>query len=402
MFQAILPLKGKILNVEKARLTRMLANDEIKTLITAIGAGIGRDEQDFNIDKARYHKIIIMTDADVDGAHIRTLLLTFFYRQMPQLLDRGYIYIAQPPLFKVKKNKKEIYIDSEEELDKFLFSEALNGMSLSLMKDSKAVKEIDEKTLRSIVNALSELDGLVKKIQKKGVAWKEILKFRQEKKGGEKLPIYRVVKEGVEKYIYSDKEWKEFKEQLLVKRREAAASQNAEEKKNIKSVKKAQDSQAEDIEETAEEISMKELLPEYKDLWELPRIDKLADQIEKEGLLLEHYGETHSTPIYRLEDSQKKIKGDFYELSSTSELLIAVRELGHKGASIQRYKGLGEMNPEQLWETTMDSKNRKLLQVTLEDAVETDRIFTTLMGDQVEPRRAFIQSHALDVKNLDV
>ncbi|MDR3244299.1 MAG: DNA topoisomerase (ATP-hydrolyzing) subunit B [Elusimicrobiota bacterium] len=402
-FQAILPLKGKILNVEKARLTRMLANDEIKTLITAIGAGIGRDEQDFNIDKARYHKIIIMTDADIDGAHIRTLLLTFFYRQMPQLLDKGYIYIAQPPLFKVKKNKKEMYIDTEEELDKFLFAEALSGMSLSLLKDSKSIKEIDEKTLRSIVSALSELDGLVTKIQKKGVLWKEILKFRQEKKNGEKLPIYRVVKDGVEKYIYSDKEWKEFKEQLLVKRRAAlAAAQNAEDNKNAKPAKKAQDSQAEDIEETAEEISMKELLPEYKDLWELPRIDKLADQIEKEGLHLEHYGETHTTPVYRLEDSQKKIKGDFYELSSTSELLSAVRELGHKGANIQRYKGLGEMNPEQLWETTMDAKNRKLLQVTLEDAVETDRIFTTLMGDQVEPRRAFIQSHALDVRNLDV
>ncbi|MDR2644426.1 MAG: DNA topoisomerase (ATP-hydrolyzing) subunit B [Endomicrobium sp.] len=378
-FQAILPLRGKILNVEKSRLTKVLANEEIRTLITAIGAGVGKDDQDFNIDKARYHKIIIMTDADVDGAHIRTLLLTFFYRQMPQLLEKGYIYIAQPPLYKVKKSKKEIYLDSEEELDKFLFSSAIDGLSLSLLQDGKEIKEIDDRTLRKIVTNISELDTLLKKIHKKGVVWKEYLKFKEEGK----LPLYRTVVEGNVKYIYSDKEWKEFKNQLLVKRRELLASQG-------------------ELAEITENLQLDDVMPEYKDLWELSSIDKLAKQLEEEGLHLEHYGESHTKPVYRLQDAQKKMQGDIYDLCSTTELVETIREIGNKGATIQRYKGLGEMNPDQLWETTMDVKNRKLLQVKLEDVIETDRIFTTLMGDQVEPRRAFIQMHALDVINLDI
>ena len=377
-FQAILPLKGKILNVEKSRLTKMLTNDEIRTLITAIGAGIGREEQDFNIDKVRYHKIIIMTDADVDGAHIRTLLLTFFYRQMPQLLNRGYIYIAQPPLYKVKKNKKEMYLDSEEELDNFLFRQALDGLSMSLVRDGKEIKEINDEALHKMVASISELDLLLKKLQKKGVSWKEYLRFKEERK----LPLYRTVRDGNVQYIYSDKEWKEFKDQLLEKRRELLASQG-------------------EFSEITENFESGEV-PEYRDLWELPRIDKLAKQLEGEGLHLEHYNETQTRPVFRLWNAEKKTQEGIYELHSTAELIETVKELGNKGATIQRYKGLGEMNPEQLWETTMDIKNRKLLQVTLEDAVETDRIFTTLMGDQVEPRRAFIQTHALDVRNLDI
>ncbi|MDR0799938.1 MAG: DNA topoisomerase (ATP-hydrolyzing) subunit B [Endomicrobium sp.] len=378
-FQAILPLKGKILNVEKSRLTKMLTNDEIRTLITAIGAGIGKEEQDFNIDKVRYHKIIIMTDADVDGAHIRTLLLTFFYRQMPQLLNKGYIYIAQPPLYKVKKNKKEMYLDSEEELDNFLFRQALDGLSMSLIRDGKEIKEINDEALHKMVASISELDLLLKKLQKKGVVWKEYLKFKEEGK----LPLYRTVRNGKVQYIYSDKEWKEFKDQLLEKRRELLASQG-------------------EFAEITENFESGEAVPEYRDLWELPRIDKLAKQLEEEGLHLEHYNEKQTKTVFRLRDAEKKTQEDVYELHSTAELIETVRELGNKGATIQRYKGLGEMNPEQLWETTMDIKNRKLLQVTLEDAVETDRIFTTLMGDQVEPRRVFIQTHALDVRNLDI
>jgi DNA gyrase subunit B len=378
-FQAILPLKGKILNVERSRLTKMLANDEIRTLITAIGAGIGKEEQYFNINKVRYHKIIIMTDADVDGAHIRTLLLTFFYRQMPQLFDKGYVYIAQPPLYKVKRNKKEMYLDSEEELDKFLFQQALDGLSMSFIRNGVEIKEIDYKSLYKIVANISELDVLLKKLRKKEVSWKEYLKFKKEGK----LPLYKVLKDDSVKYIYSDKEWKEFKDQLLEKRRELLASRG-------------------EFAEIAENLKTGEAIPEYKDLWELPRVDNIAEQLKEEGLHLEHYGETHAKPVYRLKSAEKKIKGEIYELCSTTELIETIRGLGNKGAIIQRYKGLGEMNPGQLWETTMDIKNRKLLQVTLEDAIETDRIFTTLMGDQVEPRRVFIQTHALDVRNLDI
>jgi DNA gyrase subunit B len=378
-FQAILPLKGKILNVEKSRLAKMLANDEIRTLITAIGAGIGKEEQDFNINKVRYHKIIIMTDADVDGAHIRTLLLTFFYRQMPQLLDKGYIYIAQPPLYKVKRNKKEIYLDSEEELDKFLFQQALDGLSMSFIRDGIEIKEIDDKSLYKIVANIRELDILLEKLQKKGVSWKEYLKFKKEGK----LPLYRTVKDGSVEYIYSDKEWEEFKDQLLEKQRELLASQGG-------------------LAEITEDIKTGVVMSEYKDLWELPRVNNIAEQLEEEGLDLEHYSETHVKPVYRLQDAEKKIQGEIYELHSTTELIETIREIGNKGATIQRYKGLGEMNPEQLWETTMDIKNRKLLQVTLEDVIETDRVFTTLMGDHVEPRRMFIQMHALDARNLDI
>ncbi|MDR3253766.1 MAG: DNA topoisomerase (ATP-hydrolyzing) subunit B [Endomicrobium sp.] len=378
-FQAILPLRGKILNVEKSRLTRMLANEEIKTLITAIGAGIGKEEQDFNINKVRYHKIIIMTDADVDGAHIRTLLLTFFYRQMPQLLYRGYIYIAQPPLYKVKKSKKEMYLDSEEALDKFLFAAALDGLSMSLVNDGREIKEIDNKTLRKIVANIGELDILLKKIQKKDIGWKDYLQFKNEGR----MPLYRAIKDEKIQYIYSDKEWKEFKDSLFEKRKESSAAQG-------------------EFSEMTQSFQLDDVVSEYKDLWELARIDKIVKQLEDEGLNLEHYGETHIKSVYRLQDAEKKTQGDIYELHSITELIETIRELGNKGVTIQRYKGLGEMNPEQLWETTMELKNRKLLQVTLEDAVETDRVFTTLMGDQVEPRRAFIQTHALDVRNLDI
>jgi DNA gyrase subunit B len=377
LFQAILPLKGKILNVEKSRLTKMLSNEEIRTLITAIGAGIGKGEQDFNIDKVRYHKIIIMTDADVDGAHIRTLLLTFFYRQMPQLLEKGYIYIAQPPLYKVKKNKKEIYLDSEEVLDKLLFQQAIEGLSMSLVQNGKEIKIFDEKTLRKVIVNISRLDVLVKKLQKKGVTWREYLKFKEVGK----LPLYRVAKDASIQYIYSDKDWKEFKNQLLERRRKLLSSNS-------------------DVSEITENIQSDDIIPEYKDLCELSDIDKLVRQLETEGLYLG--GEMGTKQIYRLQSTVKRIQNDIFELDSITELLEVIRELGNKGVTIQRYKGLGEMNPEQLWETTMNVSSRKLLQVKLEDAIETDRIFTTLMGDQVEPRRAFIQAHALDVKNLDI
>lgn len=377
-FQAILPLKGKILNVEKSRLTKILANDEIRTLITAIGTGIGQesDQEGFNIDKCRYHKIVIMTDADVDGAHIRTLLLTFFYRQMTPLIHKGYIYIAQPPLFKVKKNKKEMYLHTEEQLDKFLFAEGMNGLEFCTLKNGKQSAVYEDKKFLQIVQNLNELDTLVKKLEKKHVTWKDLLSFRE--KG--QFPLY--LKNGPDPdkprytgYIYSEKEHKEFKNEF-------------------------QKDKAEDMKATGElplEVSDDELGKIVKDLWEIPRIEALIKKLEAADIDLATFGEKLDKAKFRL-----KTEDDVFDVFTSRELIDKIREFGTKGASVQRYKGLGEMNPEQLWETTMDPEQRKFLQVRLEDAVEADKIFTTLMGDKVEPRRLFIETHAQDVRNLDI
>ncbi|MBN1823872.1 MAG: DNA topoisomerase (ATP-hydrolyzing) subunit B [Endomicrobiales bacterium] len=374
-YQAILPLKGKILNVEKSRLTKILANEEIRTLITAIGTGIGQadDQEGFRLEKCRYNKIIIMTDADVDGAHIRTLLLTFFYRQMTPLINKGYIYIAQPPLYKVKKNKKEMYLHSEEQLDKFLFGEGMRGVQFYTLKGGKQSPAYDEHKFAQIISHMNELDNLLKKTERKQVNWKDFLEFRE--KG--KLPLYRVDDpgEGRVRYIFTDKEWKEFKNAYM-KKKEA------------------------DIKGSGElplEVTDEDLGKNVKDLWELPRMDALVRKLEAVGIDIDAISPEPGKHKLRL-----KTEDEAYDLANAKDMIEKVKEFGRKGASIQRYKGLGEMNPEQLWETTMDPDVRKLLQVQLEDAVEADRIFTTLMGDKVEPRRLFIETHAQDVKNLDI
>ncbi|MFN3966272.1 MAG: DNA topoisomerase (ATP-hydrolyzing) subunit B [Endomicrobiia bacterium] len=354
-FQAILPIKGKIINVEKSRLTKVLSNDEIKTLITAIGAGVGKEE--FDINKVRYHKIIIMTDADVDGAHIRTLLLTFFYRQMLPLIEKGYVYIAQPPLYKVKKDKKEMYIETEEQMEKFLLEQASAQTTITQLTNKKTYKD---KEVYSLFKDLVELDNLLKKLKKKKVFWKDYLKFKEAKK----MPLYRVETEDGVNFIYSDKEWKQFKSSYLERH----------------------------------QITEEELGRNVKDLWELGRIEVVVKKLENIGFDLTNYDEPLEKPLYRITNAD----GEIFELSNFQSVIETIKEIGRKNVTIQRYKGLGEMNPEQLWETTMDPERRKLLQVKLEDAVEAERIFTTLMGDKVEPRRIFIETHALEVKNLDI
>ncbi|OGS28248.1 MAG: DNA gyrase subunit B [Elusimicrobia bacterium RIFOXYB2_FULL_48_7] len=356
VFQAILPLKGKIINVEKSPLVKVLSNDEIRTLITAIGAGIGKDE--FDINKVRYHKIVIMTDADVDGAHIRTLLLTFFYRQMQALIDQGYIYIAQPPLYKIKKDKKEMYIDTEEQLEKILLEQVVDQAVLMHISSKKTWKE---KELSSAFKELNELDLLLKKLKKKKILWVDYLAFR--KKG--KIPMFRVESEEGVVLIYSDKEWKAFKAAYLEKNKA---------------------------------LTEADLDRKFRNLWELGRVDVLVKKLEDSGFELDNYNTPAEKPVYIVKTSEK----DSYEVSNFQSVIEKIKEIGMKGLSIQRYKGLGEMNPEQLWETTMDPLKRKLLQVKLEDIAETETIFTTLMGDKVEPRRQFIETHALDVKNLDI
>lgn len=399
-FQAVLPLKGKILNVEKSRLTKILANEEIRTMITAIGCGVGKEEVKENngsgngnekdkerpengqndsggleYAKLRYHKIIIMTDADVDGSHIRTLLLTFFYRQMLPLIEKKHIYIAQPPLFKIKKNKKELYLDSEESLNEFLLDEGLGAVEIFKISKGKQSEKIDKSDLKNIIKWLAELESLKKKLFKKGVSWKEFLHF----KSAGKMPIYKIDQEsGSPLYYFTDKEWKKAETEYL-KARQAKIS---EEKK----------ASGEELLDVAEE----EFGPEVKELWEIQKIEAVLKKLESAGLnSVATIAE--KKPLYR-------IKGASHEKDITDfdELLESVKEFGRSEATIQRYKGLGEMNPEQLWETTMDPMRRKLLQVNLEDAVESEKIFTTLMGDKVEPRRLFIQQHALEVKNLDI
>jgi len=376
-FQAILPLRGKIINVEKSRLAKVLANEEIRTVITAIGTGIG--EEDFKLDKARYKRIIIMTDADVDGAHIRTLLLTFFYRQMAPLVREGYIYIAQPPLFKVKKEKKEMYLDSEEDLDQWLLGEGLDDVELFTLNKGKLGKNIDTAQLKQALKWLTELESLLRKLSRKGIGLTDYIAFKKK----EKLPLYRVHEPEGPRFIYTEKEWKNFKEEALAARK----------------AKLQQDVQVEGEESPAEDIG-EDLGVDVKDLWELPKIDQLVDKLTEAGFQVatEPVGKEEARqPIYRL-----KSGGEEKDLIDVQELLAGIKDFGRKGAYIQRYKGLGEMNPSQLWETTMDPKSRRLLQVKLEDAVHADQIFNTLMGDRVEPRRLFIETHAHDVRNLDI
>ena len=365
-FQAILPLRGKIINVQKARLTKVLDNEEIRTMITAFGAGIG---EDFNVAKLRYHKIVILCDADVDGQHIRTLLLTFFYNQMRHLIEKGHVYIAQPPLFKVKKGKTERYLDADAELDRFLLEEGMNGIMLFQLKGGKETVAYEEAEVKKILKGLIEMEELLRKATKKGVSWAEFLKLR--KKG--KIPAYKVVTPEGERYLYSDKEWKAFKKTQQPRVRAAG-----------------------------EEIPAgEEAGPEAKDLWELKQIDEIVKRLEGADLDLSGYGASNGNgdhpAIFRLrKGTEERDVHDF------AEMIEATKDLGHEGVVVQRYKGLGEMNPEQLWETTLDPARRRMMLVKLDDAVAADQMFTTLMGDKVEPRRAFIETHALEVRNLDV
>jgi DNA gyrase subunit B len=389
-FQAILPLKGKILNVEKARIAKMLTNEEIRTMITAIGCGVGQAEAEdqVNLAKLRYHKIIIMTDADVDGAHIRTLLLTFFFRQMRPLVEKGYVYIAQPPLFKVKKGKSEMYVDTDEKMDEWLIQQGLETLELSVLGGKKASK-VDPAKLKGALKNMTELDVQRRKLQKKGVEWKDFLGFRKK----DQWPVARVEgEEGKASYLFTEKELKKWREAFLAERK-------AKLQKELKAAGEAATGSAGTEEE--------DLSAYMKDLPELKRINQLVDKLQDVGFDVTMEQEPASekdeaakkaAPLYRL-----SYDGEEKDIFSIAELLEGIKSAGRKGATIQRYKGLGEMNPAQLWETTMDPHNRKLLQVKVKtNSTAADDMFTVLMGDKVEPRRQFIESHAREVQNLDI
>ena len=365
-YQAILPLKGKILNVEKARFDKMLSSAEVGTLITALGCGIGREE--FNPDKLRYHRIIIMTDADVDGAHIRTLLLTFFYRQMPELIERGHIYIAQPPLYKVKKGKQEQYLKDDNDLDRYLLQTALENAKLYVSEDAPP---ISGSSLEQLAQQFTSTMSTVKRLSRR---YDELLI--------EKL-IY--MPEMTNNILTNNNEYNLWLQEL-------SGRLNAEQAQSTQyrlTRVEADDLQSEyiRIEHKVHGISAEHYLPiDFFSSGEYQKIVKLGAQLE--GLL------TESAYVQRGERRR--------EVSSFKQALSWLMDEAKRGQHIQRYKGLGEMNAEQLWETTMDMENRRLLRVSIEDAVGSDEIFTILMGDQVEPRREFIEQNALSVENLDI
>ncbi|MBU0683890.1 MAG: DNA topoisomerase (ATP-hydrolyzing) subunit B [Candidatus Omnitrophica bacterium] len=368
-FQAILPLKGKILNVEKARVNQVLSNEEIKTVITALGAGIG---EDFNVEKVRYGKIILMCDADVDGSHIRTLILTFFFRHMKELLDKEHIFIAQPPLFRVKRGKAEQYINTEQEMKAFLLDQGTEGLEVKNVEEDK---NMTPKKLRELMDLLVKIEKLAHAIERRGIKIEKYLSLRNEKT--KKLPAYKVKIAGEEKYLYSDDE--------IAKFRDAKGKEL-------------------DIEDEQEG---KESAVTIQEFYEARELEKISKEIEKYKLDITSYAVTEEEIHKKKDEKQVKTKAIVVingekEIKSLKEFLEYVLKEGEKGMTIQRYKGLGEMNPGQLWETTMDPDKRTLQKVTIEDAVKADEMFSVLMGDNVPARRDFILKHAKDIKELDV
>jgi DNA gyrase subunit B len=385
-YQAILPVKGKVINVQKARLDKVLANDEIRTMITAIGTGIGLD--DFNIEKARYHKIIIMTDADVDGAHIRTLLLTFFYRQMPQLIEHGYVYIAQPPLYKVTRRKREEYVESDEHLTEILLNLGADGMRLETLDGEEifATKE-----LRELLERIVEIEEISDKLRRFGIRLEDYLTHRNAETGA--FPRYCAYLNDLGddldlKFLANTEELDALEKQI--------ATQHLLDNPPPEPTVSEEDENEESDEQVEETPKEPEQFVRYKELFFAKKLAEIIAKLEEQGFTAKQIIPSDE-PQFNLDD-----KGNKTPIHSMLELTQAVRVAGKKGMTIQRYKGLGEMNPQQLWETTLDPEFRRLTKVVLEDVVKADEMFTILMGDEVEPRRAFIQENALNVTNLDI
>ena len=398
-FQAILPIRGKLINVEKARLDKVLQNQEIQTMITAIGTGIGGGDQEgsFNMAKLRYGRIIIMTDADVDGSHIRTLLLTFFYRQMPELVRSGKIYIACPPLYKIKRKKREEYVDDDIQLNRILISLGADEVKLKNLADNRVFNSTQ---LSEILSSLERLAKYSDAVRRHGGDFEHFLNHRNPETGS--LPTYLVrVREGNNElvhYFSSEEQVREFHlanpdlglfeiEQPAVAEGDPAEAPT-------------------DPVQPTNQRSKKDEGPRRRgrlvELHEASPVEKLLVELGKKGLKLEHYSNSDQ-PLFEISegDGDKAVN---HPLFTIPEILQKVIEIGRKGMTIQRFKGLGEMNAKELFETTMNPDKRRLLKVDLNEtnALEADKMFTVLMGDIVEPRRQFIEDNALNVRNLDV
>jgi DNA gyrase subunit B len=402
-YQAILPLRGKIINVEKARLDRVLSNEEIRALVTALGTGIGNDN--FDVSKLRYHKVIIMTDADVDGAHIRTLLLTFFYRQMKPLIEHGHLYIAVPPLYRVRKGKKIQYLDTELQKDRYLIDLGVDSVKVRVMGDDmpKEGMELTKKQVKELLETTLKMRELLPSLRMRGVTLDHLLANRDDKGH---FPRYVSHFFGETKFAYSSQEVEDLttaaEEQALKEMREEAEAQAKID--------------GEDFSQMELDLTIPEdRVPKWRQLGAAEALEECIGKLAKLGIEgnklfpperdIRSFGNGNGNGSSAPEETATLFtvqanEDDEQKLTSLVELVGFVQIVGSKGVEIQRYKGLGEMNPDQLYDTTMKMETRRLLQVTMDSEAET--VFSTLMGDSVEPRREFIQQHAIHVQNLDV
>ena len=373
-FQAILPIRGKILNVEKSRIEKVLQNQEVGTMVAALGCGIGKEG--FHLEKLRYHKVIIMTDADVDGSHIRTLLLTFFYRHMPALVENNFIYIAQPPLYRVSRKKVSRYIHSEKEMDTYLLQLGTSDMNINL---AEKTVPLSKESLKKLIEAILDVETFISQIERKGIPFREFIASKNE---AGILPRFQVDLVKGPRRVYSEEEFEQIK---ISEEKE----QRAQHEETLASIPTAE------VTDAMRQFSTKPL--HFIELYEEDSFRRLHEQLKMFGFTLENYFIPDGKLLDIVEDNEK-----ITPVYTLKEVIDFLRENGRRGIEIQRYKGLGEMNADQLWETTMDPTKRTLIKVTLPDTIAADHMFTMLMGEDVPPRRAFIETHALSVKNLDV
>ncbi len=401
VFQAILPIKGKILNVEKARVDKMLSHEEIRTIVQALACGIGTG--DLDMTKLRYGKLVIMTDADVDGSHIRTLLLTFFFRQMNQLIRDGRIYIAQPPLYQVIRKKRVEYVRNEAAMRKTLLELGVDSTSL-LLRDRKGVEKARFKgaELKKVIQLLEQVQDLAAVAERRGLPFSRLLSLRAEHGA---LPLYRVILDGKEHFFFTAEDYEAFAEENKIDEIEAAARAvnvaDAAVNGHADAAGRAAAAAAQEAKKQAQRR-----LEKNEEMHENRELEKLFERLKALDMPIEDY----LLKVEELDSGERKMTRYFIEngadfkrdIAGLADIVPTIHEIAKHGIEIKRFKGLGEMNAEELWTTTMDPARRTLLRVTLEGAGNAEAMFSTLMGEDVERRRRFIEEHALEVKNLDV